>query len=55
MKKFIKSVEPTVLAASGVDEQAIAQANLSNEKDIEQLLGEEHEIKNSIRRDSRDD
>ena len=51
MKKFIKSVEPTVLAASGVDEQAIAQANLSNEKDIEQLLGEEHENQDSVGRD----
>ena len=43
MKKIIKSTEPVVTAASGVDEQVIAQANLSEEKNIQELLGEEHE------------
>ena len=41
MKKIIQSIEPKVIAASGVDIEAIAQANLSEEKDIQQLLGEE--------------
>ena len=53
MKKIIQSVEPTVIAASGVDVEALAQAHLSEEKDIQQLLGEEHETQNSIRRDTR--
>ena len=52
MKKIVKSVEPVVIAASGVDEQAIVQANLSEEKNIQKLLGDENETKNSIRRDS---
>jgi len=48
MKKIIKSTEPVVTAASGVDEQVIAQANLSEEKNIQQLLGDENEVKNSV-------
>ena len=43
MKKIIKSVEPVVIAASGVDAQAVSQANLSTEKNMQQLLGESHE------------
>ena len=49
MKKIIQSIEPKIIAASGVDIEAIAQANLSEEKDIEQLLGgEENETENSV-------
>jgi hypothetical protein len=48
MKKIIKSIEPVVAAASGVDEQVIAQANLSEEKNLEQLLGDKNETKNSV-------
>ena len=48
MKKIIKSVEPMAIAASGVDEEAVSQANLSEEKNIEQFLGEDsHEAENS--------
>ena len=50
MKKIIKSIEPVVIAASGVDEQAISQANLSEDKNIQELLGEEHETQDNIRR-----
>ena len=42
MKKIIQSIEPKVIATSGLDVEAIAQANLSEEKDIQQLLGEEN-------------
>ena len=38
MKKIIKSIEPVVIAASGLDAQAISQANLSTEKNMQQLL-----------------
>ena len=49
MKKIIQSIEPKVIAASGVDIEAIAQANLSEEKNIQQLLGgEENETENSV-------
>ena len=49
MKKFIQSIEPKVIAASGVDIEAISQANLSEEKDIEQLLGgETNEAQDSV-------
>ena len=48
MKKIIQSIEPRVIAASGVDITAIAQANLSEEKDIQQFLGEENEIEDSV-------
>ena len=52
MKKIIQSIEPVVIAASGVDEQAVTQANLSEEKDIQQLLGESNETQDSVGRDS---
>jgi len=49
MKKIIQSIEPVVIAASGVDAEVIAQANLSEQKDIQQLLGgEENEIEDSV-------
>tara|TARA_R100000664_G_C2717415_1_gene112011 strand:+ start:648 stop:809 length:162 start_codon:yes stop_codon:yes gene_type:complete len=48
MKKIIESIEPVVIPASGVDEQAIAQANLSEEKNIQELLGDQDEGKNNI-------
>jgi len=51
MKKIIQSTDPMVTAASGVDEQAIAQANLSEEKNITELLGESHETENCVGRD----
>ena len=48
MKKFVNSVEPHATAASGVDAAAIAQANLSTEKDMTQLLGASNETEDSI-------
>ena len=49
MKKIIQSIEPKIIAASGVDIEAIAQANLSEEKNIQQLLGgKENETENSV-------
>ena len=36
MKKFVNSVEPRAIAASGVDAAAVAQAKLSTDKDITQ-------------------
>ena len=48
MKKFVNSVEPHATAASGVDAAAIAQANLSTEKDMSQLLGASNETEDSI-------
>ena len=49
MKKIIQSIEPKIIAASGVDVEAIAQANLSEEKNIQQLLGgKENETENSV-------
>ena len=48
MKKFVNSVEPRAIAASGVDAAAVAQANLSTEKDITQLLGASNETEDSI-------
>ena len=51
MKKIIKSVEPVVIAASGVDAQAVSQANLSTEKNMQQLLGESNETEDSVGRD----
>ena len=48
MKKIIESVEPVVIAASGVDEQAVSQANLSTEKNMQQLLGESNETEDSV-------
>tara|TARA_B100001013_G_scaffold239894_1_gene147943 strand:- start:342 stop:509 length:168 start_codon:yes stop_codon:yes gene_type:complete len=51
MKKIVESIEPVVIAASGIDEQAIAQANLSTDKNIQQLLGDSHETENCVGRD----
>ena len=34
MKKIIESIEPTAIAASGLDEAVMAQASISTEKDI---------------------
>ena len=48
MKKFVNSVEPRAIAASGVDAAAVAQANLSTEKDITQLLGASNETEDSV-------
>ena len=48
MKKIVKSIEPVVIAASGVDEQAVVQANLSEEKNIQDLLGDEHENQDRV-------
>ena len=48
MKKFVNSVEPHATAASGVDAAAIAQANLSTEKDITQLLGASNETEDTV-------
>ena len=53
MKKIIKSIEPTAIAASGLDEAVMAQASISTEKDILELLGESNEAKDSIRGDWR--
>ena len=53
MKKIIQSTDPLVTAASGIDEQAIAQAHLSEEKNIEQLLGESNETANNFGRNCR--
>ena len=55
MKKFVQSVEPSAIPASGLDEAAIAQANLSTEKDIKDLLGDSDEIKDCVTGDGRDD
>ena len=49
MKKFVNSVEPHATAASGVDAAALAQANLSTEKDITQLLGASNETEDIVR------
>ena len=51
MKKIIKSVEPVVIAASGVDAQAVSLASLSTEKNMQQLLAESHEAEDSVGRD----
>ena len=48
MKKFVNSVEPHATAASGVDAAAIAQANLSTENDMTQLLGASNDTEDSI-------
>ena len=41
--RIISSSDPRVVAASGVNEEAIAQAGLSEEKDIQELLGDNNE------------
>jgi len=53
MQKFVQSVEPTAVPASGVDEEAMAQASLSTEKDIKTLLksGDNDETEDSVGRD----
>lgn len=50
MKKFVQSVEPSAIPASGVDEEAIAQASLSTEKDIRDLLGDNNETQDCVGR-----
>jgi hypothetical protein len=49
MKKIIQSIEPTAIAASGLDESVMAQANISPEKNITELLGGQDETQDSIR------
>jgi hypothetical protein len=46
--RIISSSDPRVVAASGVNEEAIAQAGLSEEKDIQQLLGDNNETEDSV-------
>ena len=53
MKKIIESIDPVAIAASGLDEAVIAQANITPEKNISELLGETNETENSIGRDGR--
>ena len=53
MKKIIESIEPVAIAASGLDEAVMAQANISTNKNITELLGETNETENSIGRDGR--
>tara|TARA_R110000824_G_scaffold175761_1_gene354531 strand:- start:84 stop:260 length:177 start_codon:yes stop_codon:yes gene_type:complete len=48
MKKIIESIEPTAIAASGLDEAVIAQASISTEKNISELLGESNEAQDSV-------
>ncbi len=49
MKKIIQSIEPNAIAASGLDESVMAQASLSTEKNISELLGEQNETQDSVR------
>lgn len=49
MKKIIESIEPNAIAASGLDESVMAQASLSTEKNISELLGEQNETQDSVR------
>ena len=49
MKKIIESIEPSAIAASGLDESVMAQASLSTEKNISELLGEQNETQDSVR------
>ena len=49
MKKIIESIEPSAIAASGLDESVMAQASLSTEKNITELLGEQNETQDSVR------
>ena len=48
MKKIIESIEPTAIAASGLDEAVMAQASILTEKDILELLGESNETQDRI-------
>ena len=49
MKKIIQSIEPNAIAASGLDVSVMAQASLSTEKNISELLGEQNETQDSVR------
>ena len=55
MKKFIKAVQPLVKSATP-DEEELAKANLSEEKDISDLIskGTENEAKDHVQRCSGD-
>tara|TARA_R100000008_G_scaffold80989_1_gene63827 strand:- start:510 stop:686 length:177 start_codon:yes stop_codon:yes gene_type:complete len=48
MKKIIESIEPTAIAASGLDEAVMAQASISAEKNITELLGESNEAEDRV-------
>ena len=48
MKKIIESIEPTTIAASGLDEAVMAQASISAEKNITELLGESNEAEDRV-------
>ena len=52
MKKIIQSIEPVAIACSGLDASVQAQASISTEKDISELLGEQNETQDSIGRES---
>ena len=49
MKKIIESIEPVAIAASGLDEAVMAQASISTNKNITELLGGQNETEDSIR------
>ena len=51
MKKIIQAIEPTAIATSGLDEAVMAQASISTEKNISELLGETNEAKDNVRGD----
>ena len=48
MKKIIECIEPTAIAASGLDEAVMAQASISAEKNITELLGESNEAEDRV-------
>ena len=48
MKKIIQSIEPVAIACSGLDASVQAQASISTEKDISELLGAQIETEDSI-------
>ena len=48
MKKIIHSIEPIAIACSGLDASVQAQASISTEKDISELLGAQNETEDSI-------
>ena len=49
MKKIIESIDPVAIAASGLDEAVIAQANITPEKNMSELLGEQNETEDNFR------
>ena len=51
MKKIIQAIEPIAIATSGLDEAVMAQASISTEKNISELLGETNEAKDNVRGD----